>query len=348
MATTESDASLALDPTAWSYDATNDVYYQIGRTYVATPQAPEYENLAIYVPGPYLSATDNGDGTYTAEIDPQGEVGDLTASTAPIVFPVNTPGYSAQQAPTSSQYDDVSSYISAGFIYVAAGMRGKDTNSDSYDGNAPWGVTDLKATVRYIRYNDSVVPGDSSMVFVFGHSGGGAQSSVIGASGDSELYTPYLEALGAAMTDPEGGQISDAIAGVMAWCPITSLDYANAAYEWNMGQFSTSGTPAEGTWTAQYSHDLAAAFATYINDLDLTDDTGTPLTLEESSEGIYLAGSYYDQVVSVVQQSLNDFLSDTTFPYTPSAVSMAGMSGGPGVEDPADRTETQAASHLQT
>ena len=28
----------------------------------------------------------------------------------------------------------------------------------------------------------------------------------------------------------------------MCWCPITNLDYADEAYEWNMGQFSTSDT----------------------------------------------------------------------------------------------------------
>ncbi|WP_051808999.1 LuxR C-terminal-related transcriptional regulator [Actinoplanes subtropicus] len=36
---------------------------------------------------------------------------------------------------------------------VHAGMRGKDSNTSAYTGNAPWGVTDLKAAVRYVRYN---------------------------------------------------------------------------------------------------------------------------------------------------------------------------------------------------
>jgi hypothetical protein len=29
-------------------------------------------------------------------------------------------------------------------------------------------------------------------IFTFGMSGGGAQSALVGATGDSELYTPYL------------------------------------------------------------------------------------------------------------------------------------------------------------
>ena len=222
--------------------------------------------------------------------------------------------------------------MEAGFIYVHAGLRGKDSNSQTYSGNAPWGVADLKAAVRYRRYNSAAVPGDAAKVYVFGHSGGGAQSAVAGASGDSELFAPYLAVLGAATTDTSGKALSDAVAGAMCWCPITSLDSANAAYEWNMGQFASSDTRAEGTWTRAYSQDLAAAFPTYLNGLKLTDSQGKPLTLESSSQGTYLSGSYYDHLVSVIQKSLNDFLAATTFPYTPSSIEMAGMepSGGGG------------------
>lgn len=324
------DSKLALDKAAWRYDATGDVYYQLGLSYVATPQASDYETLGIYVPGAYLSAIDNGNGTYTATVNASGAVGGFTAATAPTVFPVNTPGYSAQKPPTEYSYDTVKAYMEAGFIYVHAGLRGKDSNSQTYSGNAPWGVTDLKAAVRYRRYNAASVPGDTAKVYVFGHSGGGAQSAVAGASGDSGLFAPYLAALGAATTDADGKALSDAVAGAMCWCPITTLDSANAAYEWNMGQFASSGTRAEGTWTRAYSQDLAAAFPTYLNALKLTDSDGRPLSLEPSSKGTYLAGSYYDHLVAVIQRSLNDFLAATTFPYTPSSTEMAGMGPGGG------------------
>ena len=319
------DAKLALDSAAWRYDADHKVYYQLGLRYVATPQAADYETLGIYVPGPYFTGKDNGNGTYTVTVNASGAVGSFTAATAPTVFPVNTPGYSAQKPPTEYSYDTIKAYMEAGFIYVLAGLRGKDSNSQTYSGNAPWGVADLKAAVRYRRYNSAAVPGDAAKVYVFGHSGGGAQSAVAGASGDSELFAPYLAVLGAATTDTSGKALSDAVAGAMCWCPITSLDSANAAYEWNMGQFASSGTRAEGTWTRAYSQDLAAAFPTYLNGLKLTDAQGKPLTLESSSQGTYLSGSYYNHLVSVIQKSLNDFLAATTFPYTPSSTEMAGM-----------------------
>ncbi len=209
--------------------------------------------------------------------------------------------------------------MKAGLIDVHAGLRGEDSNADAYKGNAPWGVTDLKAAVRYIRYNIDVLPGSTKRIAVFGHSGGGAQSSIMGANGDSELYTPYLDAIGAASADKDGKALSDAIAGVMAWCPITSLDYADSAYEWNMGQFASSGTRADGTWTAAYSDDLATTFAEYINKLGLTDGSDGKLTLDKSDDGVYLSGSYYDHVVDTITDSLNTFLANTTFPYTPSS-----------------------------
>ena len=324
---------LALNNAGWSHDAENDVYYQIGLSYVASPAAPDYETLGIYVPGTYFTGTDNGDGTHKVTINTSGSVNGFTPATAPVVLPVNTPGYASQKPPSQYSYDSISDYMAAGFIYVHAGLRGKDSNSDSYVGNAPWGVTDLKAAVRYLRYNSASLPGAMDRIFVFGHSGGGAQSAVMGASGDSPLYTTYLEHLGAAMTFSDGTAISDAIAGVMAWCPITSLNVGNAAYEWNMGQFASNGTRAEGTWTAAYGKDLAAAFAETVNGLGLTDSKGTALKLERSGEGVYLAGSYYHHVVAEITTSLNNFLADTTFPYTSSSRQMAGMEPGGGPSD---------------
>ena len=342
------DPKLTLDNAAWRYDATGDVYYQLGLSYAATPQASDYETVGIYVPGAYFTGTDNGNGTYTATINASGAVGSFTAATAPTVFPVNTPGYSAQKPPSEYSYDTIKAYVEAGFIYVHAGLRGKDSNSQTYSGNAPWGVTDLKAAVRYRRYNAASIPGDAAKVYVFGHSGGGAQSAVAGASGDSGLFAPYLAALGAATTDTSGKALSDAVAGAMCWCPITTLDSANAAYEWNMGQFASSGTRAEGTWTRAYSQDLAAVFPAYLNELKLTDSDGKPLSLESSSKGTYLAGSYYDHLVAVIQKSLNDFLSATSFPYTPSSTEMAGMGPGGGGAPSGGGPDGQSSSETTT
>ncbi|MCX5243602.1 esterase [Streptomyces prunicolor] len=314
---TSSAYSLEFDSTAWSYDATNDVYYQVGKVYVTNPAATDYENLSIYVPGAYLTATANSDGTtYTAKINRKGTVGQYSGHTAPIVIPVNTPGY-AQQAPaTSYSYTSVSEYLEAGLIYVWPGLRGRNSSTSTRSDAAPWGVTDLKAAIRFLRYNRGVLPGSTDDIVLFGMSGGGAQDTVAGTSGDSPLFDPYLRTIGAAMEDAHGRPLSDAVAGVMAWCPITDLAEANLSYEWNMGQFASTSTRASTMWTSAYSKDLAKAWPKYLNRLGLRDEHGRRLELTESSNGTYLSGSYYDHLIGVITTSLNDFLSDNTFPYT--------------------------------
>ena len=298
-----------LDMTKWQYNADDDVYYQIGITYCETPADESYETLAVFVPGAYMTGIDNGDGTYTCELS-DGSVNGYTATTAPIVMPINTPGYSAMSALTAYS-SSVSTYTSEGFVYVHAGCRGRDAG-------APAGVTDLKAAVRYVRYCDDVIAGSAERIFTFGMSGGGAQSSLMGATGDSELYTPYLEAIGAVQG------VSDAVCGSMCWCPITNLDSADEAYEWMMGVTRSGLSDDEQA----ISDALAAAFAEYINSAQIKDENGNVLTLEESAEGIYQAGSYYDYLKSVIEQSLNNFLSDTTFPYDASSSSSGGHGGG--------------------
>lgn len=286
-----------IDKTKWNYNSEDNVYWQVGISYCENPVAEEYETLGIFVPGDYMNASDNGDGTYTCEMNTQATVGTYTAETAPLVIPVDTPGYSAMSAPTD-YVSEVAEYTSQGFVYVKAGCRGRDAG-------APAGVTDLKAAIRYIRHNEGNIPGNMERIFSFGMSGGGAQSALLGATGDSELYTPYLEAIGAV------SGVSDAVAGSMCWCPITNLDYANEAYEWNLGVTRTDLDEE----MQQLSDGMAEAFALYINEFGLTDANGNVLSLTESEEGIYQAGSYYDYLKSVIEQSLNNFLQDTSFPY---------------------------------
>lgn len=316
----EASPSLHVDNAKWNYDETNDIYYQIGLVYCAKPQATEYESLAVYVPGAYMQGVKNPDGTYTCQINPKAKVGNYTAATAPVVMPVNTGGYAAQKAPSSYDGTGLSRYLSQGFVYVYAGCRGRSngTNPDgtAYDGGAPWGVTDLKAAVRYLRYNDSLIPGNKNRIFTFGHSGGGAQSALMGATGDSEMYMPYLSSIGALMKDSQGKPLSDAIDGAMCWCPITNLTQADLSYEWMMGQFSSEGTRAYGAWTRSLSRDMARAYADSLNRMGLRDEQGNVLTLTQSESGIYMAGPYYDYLKTAIETSLNNFLKDNQFPLT--------------------------------
>ncbi len=309
------------DNSKWEYDSDNNIYYQLGITYCSNPDSEKYEKMAIYVPGNYMNAIENKYGYYTCSINNDKKVGSYTAKTAPIIVPVNTPGYMAQTPPSTYNSNGLIEYLDQGFIYLFIGMRGRsneynDTGDLLASGGAPWGVTDLKAGIRYYRFNSMILPGDSSSIFSFGMSGGGAQSALIGLTGDSELYLPYLNKIGAAIYDKNNNYISDSILGSMCWCPITSLDMANEAYEWNLGQFFSTGSRNNDSWESQLSEDLSTNFATYINNIDLKDENGLSLMLEQSGNGIYLNGTYYNYIIKTIETSLNNFLADTTFPYT--------------------------------
>ena len=297
-----------IDNSKWLYNSADDVYYQVGIVYCETPADADQEQLSVIVPGAYMTAQDNGDGTYTCEMNTDATVNGYTALTAPIVFPVNTPGYSAQSPMT--EYTSVKDYTDAGFVYIHAGCRGRDEG-------APAGVTDLKAAIRYIRYNSGNIAGDTERIFSFGMSGGGV-------TGDSGLYDDYLEAIGAIQG------VSDAVLGSQSWCPITSLDSADEAYEWMMGITRTGLSEEEQS----ISDALTKAYADYINSLGLTDAEGNALTLEESEDGRYQAGTYYEYMKGIIEESLNRFLSNTSFPYDADSSSqghMAGMGGKGGM-----------------
>ena len=305
---------LSVNMDNWEYDEENDIYYQIGLVYCANPEDSEYESLGIYVPGKYFNGVKNSNGTYTCEINENNKVGNYSAKLAPIVMPINTPGYSSCKAPTSYNANEVKDYTDEGFIYLNAGCRGRD------NGEAPDGVCDLKSAVTFYRFNGDVLPGDKEKIFTFGHSGGGTQSAIMGSSGNSELYNPYLESIGAAMIDSEGNTLSNAVYGSMCWCPITNLDTADEAYEWNMGQYSRENN----TFETELSKDLSSEYVTYINELNLKDPNGNTLTLNDDN-----TGSYYDYMLEITEESLNNFLNDTSFPYTPSGSEMpSGDMGG--------------------
>ena len=291
-----------IDMTRWRYNEEDDVFYQLGILYCEAPEDDTYETLGYYVPASYMDAEENGDGTWTCTVNYLREKGPYTADTAPVILPVNTPGYSAMKAPAS--YDDsfgygqVSDYTDKGMIVLFAGCRGREHG-------APYGVTDLKAAVRFIRNHENRIPGAENNIYALGMSGGGAQTAILGASGDSPLYYPYLEEIGAVMDE------SDAIQGAMCWCPVTNLDLADEAYEWNMGVTRIGLSDEE----QRYSDGMAESFGDYINALGIKDPSGETLSLQYTEQGFWQAGSYYDYIVGVAEKSLEHFLKDTSFPY---------------------------------
>lgn len=314
--------SLAIDNAAWRFDSERNVYYQLGLNYCLSPATEAYESLAIFVPGAYFTAEQNGE-TYTCAINEKAVVGSFTPATAPVLLPINTGTLSAQESPTAYGSDGLTPYLREGCVYVYAGFRGRSaavdttTGSDALiPGGSPWPVVDLKAAVRFLRYNDDALPCNTSRTFVFGFGAGGGLSAVLGASGDSTLFDPYLAEIGAITHDASGAAVSDAIAGSASWCPVSSYDMADAAYEWCQGQYADEDTREEGTWTRLLSQDLAGSYGAWINEMDLRDDDDAQLTLDETETGVYAMGSYASALLDEVDEAATYFVQNTSFPYT--------------------------------
>lgn len=187
--------------------------------------------------------------------------------------------------------------LSKGYVVASPGARGRTTQDDNgtYTGKAPAAIVDLKAAVRYLRYNDDIMPGDAEKIISNGTSAGGALSTLLGATGNNAEYEPYLEAIGAA-------DERDDVFAVSAYTPITNLDNADAAYEWQFNDitsyekldfsgntdFNMERKMVEGTLTEnqiKISDELKAMFPTYVNSLELTKADGSALTMNADGNG---------------------------------------------------------------
>ena len=263
-----------------------------GIVYVRNPVDTKYEIINIYVPEAYYSG---------------GSVGGFTAETAPIFFPNQIGGYmpaepgkpgfgrggEASQTPNAAL-----TALSKGYVVASPGARGRT----AANGKAPAAIVDLKAAVRYLKFNDKAMPGDAGKIISNGTSAGGALSALLGATGNSRDYEAHLKALGAA----EGG---DDIFAVSAYCPITDLDHADMAYEWqfngvndyqkmniSMLDYNVKRELVPGTLTKEeisLSNQLKPLYPAYINSLKLKDASGRALTLDKNGNGSfkdYVAG----------------------------------------------------------
>ncbi|MDO5620973.1 MAG: subtype B tannase [Paracoccus sp. (in: a-proteobacteria)] len=165
--------------------------------------------------------------------------------------------------------------LAAGFVVVEPGARGRTlvNAEDDYYGVAPAAIVDLKAALRFLQANRGVIPGNMDRIVSTGSSAGGALSALLGASGNSPDYDALLAEVGAA-------QGSDAVFAAGCWCPITDLDHADMAYEWNWGANPYDGAPVD----AALSGELAQGFAPYQAGLGLTTGDGQPLTADNYAD----------------------------------------------------------------
>jgi len=261
--------------------------------YIANPTDIVQQIINIYIPEEYFIG---------------GILNGYIATTAPIFFPNKVGGYMPAQPATflnnpqrggmgGPSNNAISNALARGFIVASAGARGRTSQL----GKAPAGIVDLKAAVRYLKFNDKIMPGDANKIISNGTSAGGAMSTLLGATGNHPDYEPYLKELGAANE-------SDDIFAVSAYCPIINLENADMAYEWQLNKIHNySFRGKEGTlndMALKVSMDLKNAFPNYLNSLNLKDSKGKKLVLDSDGNGNFkeLVISY---LIASAQKSLN-------------------------------------------
>lgn len=292
--------SLDINTISWEYWEKYSCYCLKNVVYCANPASPDLQSMNLFVPAEYLTA----DG----HIAEHGAKGSYTARTAPIVFS-NTIAAYAQGFPGTigdRGCEEAAQYLEAGMVYVSCGARGKDSMlGESYIGKAPAGLVDLKAGIRFLKHNTGRIPGDTSRIITVGVSAGGAMSALLGVTGNSKNYLPYLLECGAVMDE------GDDVYATQAYCPVTDLDHADMAYEWAFqGRYQTDdfmkGSVALTPFQKALSDHLAAAYPTYFNSLALTDpDTGNMLQLDPEGQ----AGSGYEYLICLLSKAAQKHLT---------------------------------------
>lgn len=231
------DKTLSFDVLVYTTGTVNGVAYRAYSdiVYVSEPVISDCQKLSVYIPEPYFSSR---------------PVNGYTADTAPIFIPNDSGGYMAASIMTPQDTNPVGLAISRGLVVVSPALRGRNVSG----GSAPAAIVDYKAAVKYIRANKSRLPaGNTDRIIACGVSSGGALSALLGVTGNSPEYDSWLDEIGAA--DAE-----DHIFAAVSYCPVTSLENADGAYEFIFG----------GEKYGEDSVAMIDEFESYFNSLSLT------------------------------------------------------------------------------
>lgn len=247
------------------------------RTPLADPYG--YQKMYIFVPE---SAVGNDDAAIVMRVGNGGWF-----ASGPQELVQNNGAYVS-----NSNTDATGTALAAGYVVVSTGTRsrGAEAVDGQLVGKAPAAVVDAKAAIRYLRLNDTGIPGSAERVVISGTSGGGALSAAVAASGNSAEYYPYLAEIGAAGIGADGtSTLDDDVFATIAYVPVTDLGNADKAYEWQYEGIRTAANTVGNDHTPAaeaVSAELAAAYPAYLESLGLTLEDGTPLTADTMDDAL--------------------------------------------------------------
>lgn len=259
--------------------------------YVARPNAPDRQVLNLYIPESALGRRDapiyflqrsGGMGQcapYTLEAERAAMAAAAELEARLSVASPRPVGRNESWADATGAWHDCTGaflprVLAEGYVLVSPGARGRDTVAGgAYVGRGalPMTVVDLKAALRWLHFNAGLLPADTERIIVDGTSSGGGLSALLGASGNSPRYAPYLREIGAA-------EARDDVFCAVVNSPITDFEHIDAAYEWLFSPTRVSGLFDRGDESRALSLALGSEFERYVNSLKLTDPrTGAPV-----------------------------------------------------------------------
>ena len=278
-----------------TYQATYVTEPITGKTWGGSP-SEDYFKLNIKVPVSY-----------------NGEVFDQEAmADAPILFynpwggdrgyPVGDPGALAARGNTAAL---VGRALSEGWVVVEPGMRGAancfvgtpDEEGYYNYGKLPYPIVDLKAAIRYLRYgeNADTIPGDKERIFVAGSSSGGSATVMLGSSGNSAFFEPYLEEMGAA-------DARDDVYAVFPSCPVMIRSWGDPAIAWERWGDLSGNEEANEINVA-----LTQAFVEYQAGLGIRAEFDVGDSIQEGD--LLTADNYAEYLMVYVKESAIKFLN---------------------------------------
>lgn len=296
---TKTDATYTVDGTAVKATVYED-YYLDDTDYLTDAQ---YQNAKVCITVP------EGADSTTPVLYVVNNGGWLMNTYSPVL--VNATSYDTTIDEGKAQ--QAANALKNGYILVEAGLRSRMQGWQS-----PVTVSDAKAVIKYLRYNKI---GNNELIFITGTSGGGALSSVIGASGNSSDYYKDLYKIGSAgMDNASTSSIRDDIFGVVAYCPITDLGHADGSYEFtyaaarqallDSGYLNTSAGFSLSDTTMSVSKELASEWTTYVNALDLKAADGSDLVAAFDKTTLTASGTLYDEMEDLITETLQSALTD--------------------------------------
>ncbi|MBQ8300669.1 MAG: alpha/beta hydrolase [Clostridia bacterium] len=268
--------------------------------YVKNPVCPEYQQMNIFVPEAYY----NGES-----------INGYNADTAPIFMPNGVGGYMPGKAGEAGLTKDgrantILRALAHGYVVASPALRGRSLKNEKDEniGKAPACVIDYKCAVRFLRLIKDDIPGDTEKIITNGTSAGGALSSLMGATGNHKDYEIYIKEIG-------GADERDDIFAASCYCPITNLENADMAYEWQFnghnechGMKRNIDENGNVTWEKHInqmsdvqikaSNELFSMFPQYLNSLGLKDEEGNVLNLDNDGNG-----TFKEYVKGIVRES---------------------------------------------